>query len=267
MKHIMLDCYGSNPHQLDDIKHINDLLNKLIYELGVNPIAPPQLIPYYYGKVKEDLGISAFVFLEGGHVTIHTFSIRECYFVDLFYDGDFDENKVKDFFLTELPFNEQKSIINIKDRKTRDFKVLDYNPQSDFGPHLLSEIVSKKIPTMEEFFDFLEGIVVEINMDPITRPFVIKSTPTNTKYLSGLIVIAQSHIALHYCYETNSIYADIFSCAPFDFSTVSTIFSRLGEVVSNELIARGSKHIYKAKSNISNNDLLASTKWQSVIKH
>ena len=101
MKHVMLDCYGANQNQLDDIKFINDLLNQLAFELNVNPICPPSLIPYYYGKVKDDLGISAYVLLEGGHITIHTFPIRECYFVDVFYDGEFDE-KTTQFILKKV---------------------------------------------------------------------------------------------------------------------------------------------------------------------
>ena len=43
--------------------------------------------------------------LLGGHVTIHTFPLRNCYFVDIFYEKDFNENAVIDFFNDELPFN------------------------------------------------------------------------------------------------------------------------------------------------------------------
>ena len=71
---------------------INQLLNDLVYKLELSPIAPPNIIPYYYGKVKEDIGISAILLLEGGHVTIHTFPKRECYFIDCFTPDDFDEN-------------------------------------------------------------------------------------------------------------------------------------------------------------------------------
>ena len=86
MKHIMLDCYGANERQLDDVKLINELLNKLVYKLKLKPIEPPHLLPYYYGSVKEDIGVSGKLLLLGGHVTIHTFPLRTCYFVDIFYD-------------------------------------------------------------------------------------------------------------------------------------------------------------------------------------
>ncbi len=267
MIHATLDCYGANTHQLDDIKHINDLLNSLCYTLDLNPITPPQLIPYYYGKVKDDLGISAFVFLDGGHATIHTFPLRECYFVDILCNTDTSIEKITDFFKKELPFKEDLSFINLENRSVVKNEILEYDPASDFGPHLMSKLQATTIPTMESFFEFLETMVEEIHMDPISRAYLIKSPTTNSKYLSGLIVIAQSHIALHYNYETNEILADIFSCAPFDYRDVNKYFKKLGTITSNSLIARGTKHIYKVKSKIDNLDLMKSTKWQKTVKN
>ena len=117
---------------------------------------------------------------------------------------------------------------------------------------------------MEKMYSFLEGIVYDINMDPITRPFVVKSTRKNAKYLSGIIVIAQSHIALHYEYSTKKIFADIFSCMPFDYSVVSEIMESLGKVLSNVLIPRGTKHILKAKENADMDDNVSSGRWQVI---
>lgn len=265
-KHIMLDCYGANQHQLDEMKHINDILNHLVYTLKLSPICPPQLVPYYYGKVKEDLGISAFVLLEGGHITIHTFPIRECYFVDIYAEEDFDEKLAYDFFNKELPFDEEKSFSHLADRMIKSFDMLPYDASCDFGPHLMTEIEAYHEPTMEAMFDFLEKIVTEINMDPITRPYVLKSSIKKPKFLSAIIIIAQSHIALHYNYKTKTIMADIFSCAPFDFSHADLIYAPLGKVTSNTLTARGTKHIYKVKSQASKDDLKASMRWQKTIK-
>lgn len=265
-KHYMLDCYGANQNQLDDAKQINTLLNHLVYTLKLSPVCPPQLIPYYYGKVKEDLGISAFVILEGGHITIHTFPIRQCYFVDIYSEEDFDEKLAYDTFMKELPFKDILSFSHLQNRNERAFIETPYEPSCDFGPHIMSEIVANEQPTMEKFFDFLEDIVNKINMDPITRPYVLKSTPKKPKYLSAIIIIAQSHIALHYNYKKKCIMADIFSCAPFDYSKIKEIYAPLGEVVSNTLIARGTKHIYKVKSNTNATELKASMKWQRIVK-
>lgn len=267
MKHTTLDCYGANEQQLDDIKSINQLLTEVVYELGLNPICPPAIIPYYYGKIKEDIGVSAYVLLEGGHLTIHTFPIRECYFVDCFSVNDFDEAKLHTFFLEELPFNEKKSQITTEHRITGKFDIQNYEPSSDFGPHLMAEINCDSELKMEYVFDFLENTAYEINMDPITRATVMKSTINNPLFLSGIIVIAQSHISLHYEYATHKIYADIFSCMPFDYSQVSKILERLGKVVSNVLVPRGTKHIYKVKSSVEKDTLLANTKWQKFVNN
>lgn len=263
MKHTTIDCYGTNKYLLDDIKFINQLLNDLVYKLELAPIAPPTIIPYYYGKVKEDIGISAILLLEGGHVTIHTFPKRECYFIDCFTPDDFDENFLYEYLYKSLPFDKELTIFNTVLRETNKFEIQEYNPENDFGPHLMLEIDSNYMD-MEKMYGFLEGIVYEINMDPITRPLVFKSTRNNPKYLSGIIVIAQSHIALHYEYETKKIFADIFSCMPFDYSVVSGIMATLGNVLSNVLIPRGTKHIVKAKADADMDDNISSGRWQVV---
>ncbi len=265
MKHIMLDCYGANERQLDDVKLINEILNKLVYRLKLKPIEPPHLLPYYYGSVKEDIGVSGKLLLLGGHVTIHTFPLRTCYFVDIFFDGDFDKEDVIDFFATELPYNQKTSNIEVRNRDVNTFKTVPYDSNGDFGPHVLLDLEATSQPNMEVFFDFLENLVTRINMDPISRATVLKSSPINPKYLSAIIVIAQSHIALHYNYETKKIYADIFSCAPFNYDEMGAEFSCLGKVVSNELVVRGSKHIDKVRS-IKEEDLTECyTYWQRVI--
>ena len=62
------------------------------------------------------------------------------------------------------------------------------------------------------------------------------------------------------------IYADIFSCAPFDYSTLGEEFSVLGETVSEELIPRGTKHLYKVNSKIEKEVLIADSNWQRKVR-
>ena len=54
---------------------------------------------------------------------------------------------------------------------------------------------------------------------------------------------------------------------PFDITVVNEIIDSLGEVVSNELVPRGTKHIYKVKSDVTKDELLANTKWQKVVNN
>lgn len=265
MKHITLDCYGASQHSLNNLTIIYQLLNELAYEYELEPIAPPHLIPYYYGRVKEDSGISAYVLLKGGHITIHTFPIRECYFIDVFTMKDVNEDEIYEYFLDNLPFSKKNSNFEVINRIDNTFDMLPYSSDIDFGPHLMTKIESNKEQTMESIFDFLEKIVIDINMDPIIRACVIKNRTENPEFISGIIIIAQSHIAIHYDTKTRLIYSDIFSCAPFDYRIVEDILSHLGKIISNSLVPRGTKHIYKVKSMVTDLELKASTQWQKNI--
>ena len=110
MLHMMLDAYGATEGRLNDVKFINNSLNSIAEKLGVIPVAPPFLLPYYYGVEPEDIGISSFLFLKGGHITIHTFPLRECYFVDMVFDGLYDEKKAVSLFKKAFPFEDDKTI-------------------------------------------------------------------------------------------------------------------------------------------------------------
>ncbi len=265
-KHLMLDLYGCREHSLSDPLVINDLLNELAYELKLNPITPPTLIPYYYGKIKNDVGISAYVLLEGGHITIHTFPIRECYFVDIFANKEFDDNIAFNYLMDVFPFDKDNSIKSLTYR-SEPMQVEPYSDDCDFGPHLMAQINVKKNLTMENMFDYLENLVKNINMEPISRANIIKArNDKNNKFISGIIVIAQSHIAMHYNLKEKKIFADIFSCSPFEYDLVEDELKSLGDIELIELIPRGTKHIYKIKSEPRERSRSASSKWQKVLK-
>ena len=266
MKHVMLDCYGATQTLLDDLRYINKIMNEIPYVLGLKAVTPPQLVPYYYGKVKKDEGTSAYVFLEGGHLTIHAFPFRQCYFIDLFSPETFDTKVLENYLLENLPYKSTNSAVESRDRNINVFNTFPYDPVEDFGPHVLSEIEANKKIEMEDMFDFLEKRVYEIGMTPITRPVVIKSTINNTKFMSGIILIAESHIALHYVYRKKVIYFDIFSCASFDFSMITNILGELGKVVSYEVVVRGTKHYSKIKLIDETMEVTASEKWYKNIK-
>ncbi len=265
MRHAMIDCYGCKNHNLENLVYINDTLNKLAYHLGLEPIANPYLIPYYYGRVKEDIGVSAFLLLKGGHITIHTFPLRECYFLDAFSTTNFDEKLLADMLEALLPYNRKMSTFSCSSRRKFTNIELPFDPNNNFGPHCLATIKMNKELTMDECYNFLDEFVYRINMDPITRPYVIKNKVQDANYLSGIIIIAQSHISIHYDYKSKLAYFDIFSCAAFDYSKVEELLKSLGSVISNELVVRGTKH--KSNTMIEPEPLKEiSSLWQKHIK-
>ena len=246
MLHIMIDAYGSDSPKLDNLKSVYDSIVKITNFVGVKTIMPPSLIPYYYGSVKEDDGISAFVLLKGGHFTIHTFPQRECYFVDLLYDGFVNEAKLLEILHTELPFEHE--LVHALDRR---FEINDQlkthiDESRDFGPHYLMHNIEPVELDMDTIYTFLDRVPVLINMDPITRPTVITDRVVEPEIISGITVIAQSHIALHYYKAEKRFYLDIFSCSFIDCDDIiNTVQELLGTACDWRLISRGSKHTEK----------------------
>ena len=247
MLHIMLDIYGSDSPKLNDLKSLYETIYKITNQLSVKTIMPPVLTPYYYGKVKEDDGISAFVLLKGGHFTIHTFPERECYFVDVLYDGFISEDKFLNILSKELPFEDK--IVHVVDRR---FNINDQGPfgaideNQDFGPHYLIRTKQLTELSMEQIFHFLDELPTRINMDPIMRPIVITDKIYDADIMSGITLIAQSHIALHYYRKEKLAYLDIFSCSFINCDNLMReVEEKLGVACDSLLISRGSKHIAK----------------------
>ncbi len=246
MLHIMIDAYGSDSPRLNDLRSVYDSIVKITNYVGVKTVMPPSLVPYYYGSVKEDDGISAFVLLKGGHFTIHTFPERECYFVDILYDGFVNESKFMEVLRAELPFDHH--IVNVIDRR---FDIdsqmnndgLQIDEYRDFGPHYLMHNVSPVDLDMEKIYSFLDKLPTYINMDPISRPTVITDSVYDPKIIMGLTVIAQSHIAIHYYKEQNLFWLDVFSCSFIECEDiVNRVEQMLGCDCEWRLVGRGSKH-------------------------
>ncbi len=247
MLHIMFDAYQANADDISDLRIVYEKIHKITNYMLVETIMPPSLIPYYYGKVKEDDGISAFVLLKGGHFTIHTFPERECYFVDMLYDGFISADKLTEILSIEFPFGSK--IINVVDRRfniSAQTPVGNVNETEDFGPHYLIKTREPKEFNIDMIYTFLDQLPYKINMDPIARPTVITDNIMRPKIYSGLTVIAQSHIAFHYYKKSKMAYIDVFSCSFIDCANFQRqIEEALGVECESVLISRGSKHSKK----------------------
>lgn len=265
MLHVMIDAYRSIQSKLDDMKFVYETINKITNNLDLRPIMPPMVTPYYYGTEPKDSGVSAFVLLEGGHFTIHTFSYRECFFIDLLYDGFFDSGKFQEIIEHELPSSTIK--VHSFDRRFNSEIPVNFqeNQRDDFGPHLLGRVKTDKTINMDSLFDLFESFPYDIDMVPIMRPYLMKSSKTNPKYLSGMTLIAQSHIAIHYSYLENLLYIDMFSCQFTDFTRFkNSLNSYFGVDIPFELITRGSKYHY-AKTDLEERRYRYNS-WQENIK-
>ncbi len=240
-RHYMLDAYGCFVEQSNSIMVVNDLLVQLATDLEMKPVMPPFLIPFYYCNDAEDVGISAFcICANGSHITIHTFPYRSCYFVDILTDQFFSESEVTNTIRNQLYASNIST--NVVDRRV--FEGIDgaIDTDNDFGPHYMITVENLDAD-LESIFSWLDTIAPSINMQAISRPYVIYDNSTNPNYISGILVVAQSHIAFHYSIQEKVANIDIFSCSFLENGAIeSLIHQSFGEEISINLFARGSKH-------------------------
>lgn len=263
-RHLMLDAYDCNFEQANSIMVVNNLLASLAADLNMNPVMPPMVLPYYYCDVTEDGGISAFIICENGsHITIHTFPYRYCYFVDILTDKFFSEEEATNLLSRQIFAQTINS--HVVDRRFYN-EGRNINSNVDFGPHYMITVENINV-TMERIAKWLDNIAPQINMTPISRPYVIFDHATDPDYISGVLVVAQSHIAFHYSIRERMANIDIFSCSFLDDGIVESILEQsFGEDVQINLFARGSKHKHNIRySEKYNSGLQKHKAWQNNV--
>lgn len=263
MIHVLVDSYGCSTRRLDDLMDVYEVLNKIVNTMRLKAVMPPQLVPYYYCEKPEDVGISAFVLLKGGHLTIHTFPQLGCYFLDVLYDGYASAEVLEKLLKKEFP----SDAFFIKRIDRSEFRRNDMGMYdiADFGPHYMISSKLGHVPTLDEFTDKLDTLPYKVNMHPISRPCVLKDKTEAPEYLSGIVLIAESHIAMHYCYETGEVLMDIFSCKDIDPAKYEEVIGTMFDAPYRDvLILRGRKHEQRQSTQI--NKYYAHKNWQDNLK-
>jgi S-adenosylmethionine/arginine decarboxylase-like enzyme len=244
MFHFLFDAYNGYRSRLDDIMLVHEFLEEVPLKLGVKTVMPPFVLPYYNGIVPEDCGISAFVFLAGGHFTLHTFSYRGAFFIDFLYPGDFSQERLR--ALIDDAFPSKRKFQNYVNRTAGDRIVRPaIDTGKDFGPHLLFDIEDYAGPnTLDGVFSYLDSLPSKIAMTPIIRPYVVKNLIGGQEVISGMTMIAESHIGLHVFKKSRKAYFDLFSCTFFDAKKVRQGIERKlkGRIAHETLISRGTKY-------------------------
>lgn len=263
MIHVLVDSYGCSTQRLDNLMDVYEILNKIINVMRLKSIMPPQLVPYYYCQKLEDVGISAYVLLKGGHLTIHTFPQLGCYFLDVLYDGYASAELLEKLLKKEFPCD--AFFIKRIDRKEFDKSDMGMYDIADFGPHYMISTTLNHVPTIDEFTDKLDKLPYEVDMHPISRPCVLKDKVCSPEFLSAIVLIAESHIAMHYNYKTNEVLMDIFSCKSIDNVQYEKVMRNMFDAPYKDvLILRGRKH--EQRQNTQVNKYYAHKNWQDNLK-
>ena len=89
------------------------------------------------------------------------------------------------------------------------------------GPHLmldLSDCDPERLNDLDLCFELLNGIPDQIGMTKITQPHVFRYSGLvpEDEGITGMVIIAESHISLHTFPQKRYCFVDIFSCKPFE---------------------------------------------------
>ena len=90
-----------------------------------------------------------------------------------------------------------------------------------FGPHLTLDLIGCPKDTLSKYdlhFKLLKELPEMIGMTPITQPYVFpySGLVPEDKGITGIVIIAESHLSIHSFQEKEYTFIDIFSCKDFD---------------------------------------------------
>jgi len=94
-----------------------------------------------------------------------------------------------------------------------------------YGPHLTMDFYgcqAETLSSLEHVYQFLDEIPGLIGMTKITPPFVMRyhGQEPDEWGISGMVLIAESHITVHTYPEKGAAFLDIFSCKEYDHGRV-----------------------------------------------
>lgn len=90
-----------------------------------------------------------------------------------------------------------------------------------FGPHLMLDLNGCDVARLDDLdlcFKVLNELPDRIGMTKITQPHVFRYSGLvpEDEGITGVVIIAESHISLHTFPRKNYAFLDVFSCKPFD---------------------------------------------------
>jgi S-adenosylmethionine decarboxylase len=115
-----------------------------------------------------------------------------------------------------------------------------------FGPHLtldLSDCNPERLSNLQLVFDLLNDLPDKIGMTKITTPYVFPYSGLwpEDRGITGVIVIAESHISVHTFSLKRYAFVDIFSCRQFDCEFAANFVTQYFEAakVESHIVERG----------------------------
>ena len=119
-------------------------------------------------------------------------------------------------------------------------------PSEGFGPHLVLDcrkVNKEKCASVEFVSKFLYELPALVGMTYIIPPYVFnyKGLVPEDEGVTGMIIIAESHITFHSFIHKDYFFFDCFSCKPFDVEFMKNhVIKSFGvQEVEEQCFARG----------------------------
>lgn len=116
----------------------------------------------------------------------------------------------------------------------------------EFGPHITLDLKGCPKEVLSDYnlhFDYLKSLPGLIHMTPITQPYVFpySGLVPEDKGITGIVIIAESHISVHSFEDKGYCFVDIFSCKDFDVERAIQITKDIFKPENCEInvVARG----------------------------
>ncbi|MFA6049231.1 MAG: adenosylmethionine decarboxylase [Candidatus Micrarchaeia archaeon] len=107
-----------------------------------------------------------------------------------------------------------------------------------------------KLDDLDYVYKFLDALPPKISMTKIMPPYVFRFSPkarekNRERGVSGVVLIAESHISIHTYPEKHLAKVDVYSCKDFDAGQVAQIVAKAFSAhrVETQLVKRGIEHL------------------------
>lgn len=111
---------------------------------------------------------------------------------------------------------------------------------SGFGPHLMMDcrgVSFEKCSDLQYVWEFLNTLPDKVGMTKIMQPYVFpySGLVPEDEGITGVVVIAESHITFHSFIRKDYFFFDLFSCKDFDVDRVAAEVIRAFDVEDPEI--------------------------------
>ncbi len=116
-----------------------------------------------------------------------------------------------------------------------------------YGPHLMLDIkgvARTDLESLQYVWAFLNSLPRDLKMNKLIPPYVIPydgGAFPEDHGITGMVIIAESHISIHTYPKKGYAFIDVFSCKPFDHDRVVAFVQKYFNptTISENLIHRG----------------------------